>query len=229
MFRTIYHLVKERGYTIAGAREMLKQKGGQLKDKIDVIQSLEKVRGFLANLKRRLTRRRKASGSLPLPVNLMRLSAAFFLPARCPGAESRGYRANGFRPAGQSKAYPPTQVDQLRPSSAAAAWTEFTAAAAPALRVLFPAGRGWRRHSGLLGAAGRGQLSRRRSFGTCCKSLPTTLPTRTLSLARSIRWITTWCRPAPTCLPATAPAASGWWTCAATATRKARHQARRSH
>jgi DNA-binding transcriptional MerR regulator len=53
-FRTIYHLVKERGYTIAGAREMLKQKGGQLKDKIDVIQSLEKVRGFLANLKKEI-------------------------------------------------------------------------------------------------------------------------------------------------------------------------------
>jgi hypothetical protein len=27
VFRTIYHLVKERGYTIPGARDMLKQKG----------------------------------------------------------------------------------------------------------------------------------------------------------------------------------------------------------
>ena len=53
-FRTIYHLVKERGYTIPGAREMMKTKGGQLKDKIDVIQSLEKVRGFLVSLKKEI-------------------------------------------------------------------------------------------------------------------------------------------------------------------------------
>jgi DNA-binding transcriptional MerR regulator len=54
VFRTIYHLVKERGYTIPGAREMLKQKGGQLKDKVDVIQSIEKVRAFLVSLKKEL-------------------------------------------------------------------------------------------------------------------------------------------------------------------------------
>jgi len=59
-FRTIYHLVKERGYTIPGAREMLKQKGGQLKDKIDVIQSLEKVRGFLLSLKKEIDAANKA-------------------------------------------------------------------------------------------------------------------------------------------------------------------------
>jgi hypothetical protein len=39
---------------------MLKQKGGQLKDKIDVIQSLEKVRGFLLNLKKEIDGAQKA-------------------------------------------------------------------------------------------------------------------------------------------------------------------------
>ncbi len=61
-FRTIYHLVKERGYTIPGARELLKQKGPQLKEKIDVIQSLEKVRGFLVNMKKEIDVLNKAQG-----------------------------------------------------------------------------------------------------------------------------------------------------------------------
>jgi DNA-binding transcriptional MerR regulator len=53
-FRTIYHLVKERGYTIPGARDMLKQKGPQLKEKIDVIQSLERIRKFMVTMKKEL-------------------------------------------------------------------------------------------------------------------------------------------------------------------------------
>ena len=55
MFRTIFHLVKERGYTIPGAREMLKQKGPQLKEKIDVVQSHGAgARAFLVSLKKEL-------------------------------------------------------------------------------------------------------------------------------------------------------------------------------
>lgn len=61
VFRTIYHLVKERGYTIPGARDLLKQKGPQLKEKIDVIQRLEKVRGFLVTMKKELESMAKAS------------------------------------------------------------------------------------------------------------------------------------------------------------------------
>ena len=53
-FSTIYHMVKERGFTIPGARELIRQKGPQLKEKIDVIQSLEKVRKFLITMKREL-------------------------------------------------------------------------------------------------------------------------------------------------------------------------------
>ena len=53
-FRTIYHLVKERGYTIPGARDIMKQRGPQLKEKVDVIHSLEKVRNFLVQLRKEL-------------------------------------------------------------------------------------------------------------------------------------------------------------------------------
>ena len=60
MFRTIYHLVKERGYTIPGARDMLKQKGPQLKEKIDVIQSLERLRSFLVNMRKEIDTQGKA-------------------------------------------------------------------------------------------------------------------------------------------------------------------------
>ena len=60
VFRTIYHLVKERGYTIPGARDMLKQKGPQLKEKIDVVQSLERVRAFLVQLRKEVDAAGKA-------------------------------------------------------------------------------------------------------------------------------------------------------------------------
>lgn len=53
-FRTIYHLVKERGYTIPGARDLLRQKGPQLREKIDVIQSLERLRGFLVGMRKEI-------------------------------------------------------------------------------------------------------------------------------------------------------------------------------
>src|SRR5687768_7206589 len=49
--RLVYHLVKERGYTIQGAREVLKNQSVQIKDKMEIIQSLEKVRGFLVSIK----------------------------------------------------------------------------------------------------------------------------------------------------------------------------------
>ncbi|MFD2244799.1 MerR family transcriptional regulator [Pontibacter ruber] len=52
--RSVYHLVKERGFTIQGAKEVLKNKSVQTKDKIDMIQSLEKVRSFLVGIKDQL-------------------------------------------------------------------------------------------------------------------------------------------------------------------------------
>ncbi|WP_026464591.1 MerR family transcriptional regulator [Adhaeribacter aquaticus] len=52
--RIVYHLVKERGFTIQGAREVLKNKGVQTKDKFEIIQSLEKVREFLIGIKNQI-------------------------------------------------------------------------------------------------------------------------------------------------------------------------------
>ena len=52
--RLVYHLVKERGFTIQGAREVLKNQSVQIKDKVEIIQSLEKVREFLVGIKNQL-------------------------------------------------------------------------------------------------------------------------------------------------------------------------------
>ena len=50
----IYHLVKERGFTLQGAKEMLKKNPDELQDNIDVITSLKEVRTFLVELKEHL-------------------------------------------------------------------------------------------------------------------------------------------------------------------------------
>ena len=52
--RIVYHLVKERGFTIQGARELLKNKSVLTKEKYEIIQSLEKVRHFLVGIKEQL-------------------------------------------------------------------------------------------------------------------------------------------------------------------------------
>jgi DNA-binding transcriptional MerR regulator len=52
--RTVYHLVKERGYTIQGAKDVMKNKSVQTKDKMEIIDSLEKVRSFLVGIKNNL-------------------------------------------------------------------------------------------------------------------------------------------------------------------------------
>lgn len=50
--RTIYFLVKERGYTLQGAKELLENSSA--KDKLQAIQSLEKVKAFLLDLKEKV-------------------------------------------------------------------------------------------------------------------------------------------------------------------------------
>ncbi len=52
--RLIYHLVKERGFTLQGAKEMLKNNPDELQSKMEMITSLEKVKGFLINLKEQI-------------------------------------------------------------------------------------------------------------------------------------------------------------------------------
>ncbi|RIJ41740.1 MerR family transcriptional regulator [Pontibacter oryzae] len=52
--RTVYHLVKERGYTIQGAKDVMRNKPVQAKDKMEIIESLAKVRTFLQGIKDQL-------------------------------------------------------------------------------------------------------------------------------------------------------------------------------
>lgn len=49
--RIIYHLVKERGYTLQGAKEKLKDNKDDVLDNVEVIDRLEKLKAFLLELK----------------------------------------------------------------------------------------------------------------------------------------------------------------------------------
>jgi DNA-binding transcriptional MerR regulator len=52
--RTIYHLVKEKGFTLQGAKEMLRNDSQAVKDKMEMISSLKKVRAFLNEVREKL-------------------------------------------------------------------------------------------------------------------------------------------------------------------------------
>lgn len=50
----IYHLVKEKGFTLNGAKEMLKQDSVAVRDKMEMIDSLRSIRKFLSDLRDRM-------------------------------------------------------------------------------------------------------------------------------------------------------------------------------
>jgi DNA-binding transcriptional MerR regulator len=52
--RTIYHLVKEKGFTLQGAKEMLRNDSQAVKDKMEMLDSLRSVRKFLVELREKL-------------------------------------------------------------------------------------------------------------------------------------------------------------------------------
>ena len=52
--KMIYHLVKERGFTLQGAKEKLKKGKTITKKEVDIVESLENVKSFLINLKKEL-------------------------------------------------------------------------------------------------------------------------------------------------------------------------------
>jgi len=53
--RVIYHLVKEKGFTLQGAKEKLKEKPVESQNKnLEAIQKLERVKTYLLDLKKRL-------------------------------------------------------------------------------------------------------------------------------------------------------------------------------
>jgi len=53
-FHIIYHLVKERGYTLKGADEKLKKNPDDLRKDIEILKTMEKMRSFLLELKKHL-------------------------------------------------------------------------------------------------------------------------------------------------------------------------------
>jgi DNA-binding transcriptional MerR regulator len=52
--RLIYHLVKERGYTLQGAKDKLKQNREDVEKRVEIVDSLYKVRNFLEELKKEI-------------------------------------------------------------------------------------------------------------------------------------------------------------------------------
>ncbi len=52
--RLVYHLVKEKGYTLQGAKDKLKQNREDVVNRVEIIDSLTKIKDFLTELKGRL-------------------------------------------------------------------------------------------------------------------------------------------------------------------------------
>ena len=50
----IYHLVKEKGYTLQGARDFISNGGDAASDKMEMIESLKSIRHFLTELRKEL-------------------------------------------------------------------------------------------------------------------------------------------------------------------------------
>ena len=53
-FRLVYHLVKEKGHTIQGAKEILRKSKGQKIEKLQLVEQLKKVREFLVELRTKI-------------------------------------------------------------------------------------------------------------------------------------------------------------------------------
>lgn len=52
--KLIYHLVKEKGYTLQGAREFIKSDVNAAMDKVEMVESLKRIRGFLIDIRDQL-------------------------------------------------------------------------------------------------------------------------------------------------------------------------------
>ncbi|MBL4658326.1 MAG: MerR family transcriptional regulator [Flavobacteriales bacterium] len=53
-FYIIYHLVKERGYTLEGAKKKIRDSKSSMETSVQVVKSLTKVKEFLLELKKEL-------------------------------------------------------------------------------------------------------------------------------------------------------------------------------
>jgi DNA-binding transcriptional MerR regulator len=53
-FRVIYNLVKERGYTLQGAKDKLRKNKNETFSNTEIVESLKKIKSFLLELKSEL-------------------------------------------------------------------------------------------------------------------------------------------------------------------------------
>lgn len=52
--RLVYHLVKEKGYTLSGAKDLLRTDVNKVKSKAEALKSLQSVRDFLLELREKI-------------------------------------------------------------------------------------------------------------------------------------------------------------------------------
>jgi DNA-binding transcriptional MerR regulator len=52
--RIVYHLVKEKGYTLQGAREKIRRNREDVEKQVEIIDSLQRIKTFLLELKKDL-------------------------------------------------------------------------------------------------------------------------------------------------------------------------------
>jgi DNA-binding transcriptional MerR regulator len=53
-FKIIFYLVKEKGYTLQGAKQLLKDQHSSLKSEVEIIEKLNKIKSFLISIKKEL-------------------------------------------------------------------------------------------------------------------------------------------------------------------------------
>ncbi len=53
-FRVIFHLVKERGYTLEGAKKKLRENKDDTLQTVEIVKSLNKIKNFLLDIKEEL-------------------------------------------------------------------------------------------------------------------------------------------------------------------------------
>ncbi len=53
-FHVIFHLVKERGFTLLGAREKLRMNKQDTIDTVEIVKSLQQIKSFLVEIKENL-------------------------------------------------------------------------------------------------------------------------------------------------------------------------------
>jgi DNA-binding transcriptional MerR regulator len=63
--QTIYHLVKEKGYTLQGAKDIIKASGKEQSEKAALIASLEKLKSFLTDLRNNLEVKDSTTAAAP--------------------------------------------------------------------------------------------------------------------------------------------------------------------